>query len=145
MCDAHVNSPLRSEKCHFWPFLKIFCLFSLGKGSEFFLENLTQKGFRFTYLNSLTHFVLTMHFCLVMLKKSFFPIFQYKLGFSEIPLTKDEKNIQGPLFALGNIPNHKIYVLRITKNHMTFWNGGCMGSLSGSQTICAEKNLVVSD
>ena len=77
-----------------------------------------------------------MHFSLVMLKMSFSHIFQYKLGFSEIPLpqNKMKKNIQGSRFALGNIPNHKIDALRITKNHMTFWYGGCTGSLPGSQT-----------
>ena len=65
-----------------------------------------------------------MHFCLVMLKKSFSPIFQYKLGFSEIPPLQKMKKTYRVLFALGNIPNHKIYVPRITKNHINFWNGG---------------------
>ena len=62
-CNSHVNSPLRHQKCHFWPFLTFFCLFSLGEGSKkffrpkkFFSCKLTQSGSKMTNLVVITFF-----------------------------------------------------------------------------------------
>ena len=106
----------------FGRFFIFFCLFSLGKGSEIFLgakkkrlENLTQSGFRSTYLNSLTHFG---QLCTFVFKcsKSHFPLFSnINWDFPKYPLTKD-------VLLLGT--SKTIKYMSTTKNHITFWNGG---------------------
>ena len=117
------------------PFLSIFddfCLFSLEKGPNFFLRfqnffsrKFDPKWFQIHLFELPNSFWLIMPYYLVMLKKSFFPIFPYNLGFSEIPPSnKLKKNIRVQFFALGNIPNHKIQALKIMKIYITVWYGG---------------------
>ena len=100
----HMLIRLWSKKCHFLPFFGDFCLFSLGKGSEIFFEGrkffsrkFASKRFQIYLFEIPNSFWLIMCYFLVMLKKSFFPIFRYKLGFSEI---HNLKKYSGPGFSL---------------------------------------------
>ena len=63
-CNSHVNSPLRHQKCHFWPFLTFFLPVFSGRGvqkfffdqKKFFSCKLTQSGSKMTNLVVVTHF-----------------------------------------------------------------------------------------
>ena len=89
-CNTDVISLLWLQKCHFLRFLLIFCLFSLGEGSKkffgvqnFFSRKFDPKWFHIHLFELPISFWPIMLYCLVTLKKSFFPIFPNKLGSSQ--------------------------------------------------------------
>ena len=81
-------SPLRPQKCHFWPIFTFSSLFSLGGGSKnffstpkfFFSKNLIRCGSKTPNLDATIYFCKLCIFFLAKHKKSFLAIFQYKLG-----------------------------------------------------------------
>ena len=60
-----------------------------------------------------------------MLKKSFFPIFQYKLGFhANPPIETRWKKCVFPIYTLGDIKIHKIESLGTLEIKLEFYYGG---------------------
>ena len=92
-------------------FGRFFAYFLWEKGPKFFMgvqkffsQKFDPKWFQIHLFEIPNSFWLFMRYFLRMLKKSFFPIFQYKLGFSEI---HNLKKYSGPGFSLLGT-NHKM-------------------------------------
>ena len=103
-------------------------------GPKIFSQKFDPKWFQIHLFELPNSFWPIMHYYLVMLKKSFFPIFPYNLGFHAKPPYRNAlKKCVFPINTLGNIFFHKIESLGTLKINLEFYyGGGCMGSLSGS-------------